>query len=146
MADSKVSELTSATSLGAADAFYVVQSNTSKKITAATLFENAANVRLKGTLNLDATVQSIVAPGQVDLSKMVTHLAADASGGNLSIPNGTVNQVKYIVMTSTSGGTYTLRGNVANNANVVFSSVGDTAQLLFTNNKWFMVGGTASLA
>ena len=42
MADSKLSELTSAASVGVSDLFYVVQSNTSKKVTAAVLFENAA--------------------------------------------------------------------------------------------------------
>ena len=51
-------------------------------------------------------------------------------------------------MTSTAGGTYTINGasnNIAASANIVFNAVGKTAQLLYTNSKWFMVGGSATL-
>lgn len=146
MADSKVSELTSATSIGVADQLYVVQSNSSKKVTAAVLFANAANVTLKGNVNLDASVQVITSPGtSVDLTKPVTHLTTGATGGSIAIPAGTVNQIKYITMIVTSGGTYTISANIANNQTITFDAVGKTAQLLFTNSKWHMVGGTASI-
>lgn len=145
MADTRVSELTTATSVGSGDLLYLVQSNTSKKVTAGTLFANASNVALKGTYNLDTNVQALAAPGIIDLAKQITHLSVDAIGGDLVIYPGTNSQMKYVVMTSSSGGTYTIRGNIANNANVVFNNIGDTATLLFTNNKWFVVGGTASL-
>jgi hypothetical protein len=145
MADSKVSELTSATSVGGSDLLYVVQSNTSKKVTAATLFANAANVTLKGTVTLDPTVQILASPGIIDVSKLITHLACDATGGTISIPAGTTNQMKILTMISNSGGTMTIRSNVANSANVVFNNVGDTATMLYTNNRWFVIGGTASL-
>ena len=146
MADSKVSELPSATSIGVADQFYVVQSNTSKKVTAAVLFANAANVTLKGNVNLDSSVQAITSAGtSIDLTKPVTHLTADASGGSIAIPNGTVNQIKYITMITTSGGSYAISANIAGNQTITFSAVGKTAQLLYTNSKWHMVGGTASI-
>lgn len=145
MADTKVSELTTATSVGGSDVLYLVQSSTSKKVTVATLFQNASNVALKGNVNLDPSVQTITAPGFVDITKMISHLSADASGGNLSINPGTASQIKILVMTATTGGTYTLKGNIANNANVVFSAVGNSATLLYTNSKWFVIGGTAAL-
>lgn len=145
MADSKVSELTSASLVGGTDVFYIVQSNTSKKVTAATLFQNAANVVLKGNINYESSVQLLSAPGIIDLTKPITHLSADASGGAIIIPAGTINQQKIIVMISTSGGSYTLTSNVANSDVITFANVGDTATLLFTNNKWFKIGGTASL-
>ena len=145
MADSKVSELTAATTLGGSDAFYLVQSNTSKQITSSTLFSNAANVTLKDTVKLDTSVQLLSSPGIVTLAKPVTHLASDASGGSLTIPAGSTNQIKIIVMTSTSGGTFTLSGNIVNDGNVVFSARGNTATLLYTDTKWYMIGGTASL-
>ena len=147
MADSKVSELTSATSIGVADQFYVVQSSTSKKVTAAVLFANAANVTLKGNVNLDSSVQVISSAGtMVDLTKPVTHLSADASGGSIAIPSGTTNQIKYITMISTSGGSFAISANIAGSQTITFNAVGKTAQLLYTNNKWHMVGGTASIA
>lgn len=145
MADSKVSELTSATSVGGSDLLYLVQSNTSKKITASDFFSNAGNVILKGNVAFDPSVQLLASPGIVDLSKTITHLSADASGGTLSIPAGKANQIKILTMIQNSGGTLAIRSNVANSANVEFNSVGDTATLLYTNNKWFMIGGTASL-
>ena len=145
MADSKVSELTTATSVGGSDVLYLVQSSTSKKVTAATLFANAANVTLKGNINLDSSVQLLSSPGVIDTTKPITHLNSDASGGTLVIPSGTTNQIKVVAMIATSGGTYTISSNIAGNANVIFNSVGDTATMLFTNSKWFVIGGTASL-
>jgi hypothetical protein len=35
--------------------------------------------------------------------------------------------------------------NIARGANVRFANVGDTATLMYTNHKWFMIGGTASI-
>lgn len=145
MADSKVSELTSATSLGGADVFYVVQSNTSKKITAAKVFENAANVTLKGNINIDPSVQTLGAAGVIDLTKPVTQLSVGASNGTLTLPTGTAGQIKILVMVASSGGTYNVYGNVAASANISFNNNGDTATLLFTNNKWYMIGGTANV-
>jgi len=145
MADSKVSELTSATSVGSGDLLYLVQSNTSKKITAATFFSNTSNVVLKGNVCLEPTVQLLASPGIIDLTKTVTHISSDATGGTLSIPSGSTNQIKIVTMISNSGGTLAIRANVANSANVEFNNVGDTATLLYTNNKWFVIGGTASL-
>lgn len=146
MADSKVSELTSATSIGGSDLLYLVQSNTSKKVTAATLFANAANVTLKGNVSLDSTVQLLATPGIIDLTKPVTHLASDSTGGTLVMTPGTSNQIKILVMIANAGGTMTVQGNVAANANVIFNSVGDSATMLYTNNKWFVIGGTATVS
>jgi len=145
MADSKVSELVTATTLGGSDLFYIVQTNTSKKVSAATLFANASNVTLKGTVTLDPNEQLLASPGVIDVTKQITQLAVDASGGILRIPSGQESQIKVVALIASSGGTYTLSGNIANNANVVFNNVGDTATLLFTNNKWFVIGGTASI-
>lgn len=146
MADAKVSELVTATSLGGSDLLYLVQTNTSKKITAATLFANAANVNLSGVTTLGGTPQSLGAPGIININTPITQLSADAIGGTLQITAGSNGQVKFLVMTSTAGGSYTINNaNISANANVVFSSAGHTAQLLFTNSKWFVVGGTANV-
>ncbi len=145
MADSKVSELTAATSVGGSDQLYLVQSNTSKRVTAATLFANAANVTLKGNINLDSSVQTLSSPGVLDLTKPVSQLSADATGGTITVPNGTDNQIKVVVLTSTAGGSYTITSNIAGAGNVVFDRAGDSATLLYTNSKWFVIGGTANV-
>lgn len=145
MADTKVSSLPAATFVGGSDTLYLVQNNASKKVTAATLFSNAANVTLKGNVNIDSTIQTLSSPGTIDLTKIVTQLTAGPSGGDLVIPTGTAGQLKVIAFTTTTGGAYTLKGNIANNANVNFTTTGDTATLLYINSKWFVIGGTASL-
>jgi len=146
MADSKVSALTAATSVGGSDTLYLVQSSTSKKVTAATLFANAGNVTLQGNINIGGTPQTLASPGIISLTTPITHLTVDATGGALQLPQGTTGQIKYVVLTTASGGTYTINyANVAGNGNVRFDSVGDTATLLYTNSKWFVVGGTANV-
>lgn len=145
MADTKVSDLTAATTLSGSDVLYLVQGSNSRKITAATLFANTSNVTVKDKFNYDSSVQTMSTPGAVDLNKQITHLASDISGGVLTIPRGTPGQLKFLLMTATTGGSYTVRGNIANNANIVFSAVGNTSQLLFSSNSWFVVGGTARL-
>lgn len=146
MADAKVSELTSATSAGGSDVFYVVQSNTSKKITAANLFGNISNPTLTGNVFIGGTPQSLGAPGIISITTPITHLSSDAIGGTLQIPTGTQGQTKFLVMTATEGGAYTVAtSNVAGNATITFDNVGDTSTLLFTNSKWFVVGGTANV-
>jgi hypothetical protein len=146
MADSKVSALTAATSAGGSDLLYLVQSNTSKKITVANFLANAGNVTLTGNINLGGTPQTLSSPGIISLTTPITHLTVDAIGGTLQIPQGTTGQVKILTLIGASGGTYALNySNVAGNANVIFDTVGDTAQMLFTNSKWFVIGGTANV-
>lgn len=151
MADTKVSELTSATSVGGSDSLYLIQSGTSKKVTAATLFANAANVTLKGNVNIDPSVQTLTSPGTIDLTKPVTHLSitSESNGGELLLPIGTPGQVKIIVLTSTDGSYWTIDSNITAHGNtnhvVRFSANGDTITALCTNNKWYMIGGTASV-
>lgn len=146
MADSKVSALTTATSVGGSDYLYLVQSNTSKKVSAATLFANAGNVTFQGNINVGGTPQALAAPGIISLTTPITHLTVDASGGALQLPQGSTGQMKYVVLTTSSGGTYTINNaNVAGGGNIRFDSVGDTATLMYTNSKWFVVGGTANV-
>jgi hypothetical protein len=145
MADSKVSELTAATSVGGSDLLYLVQSNTSKKVTVNTLFANANNANLKGTVTLGSSNQVISAPTGIDLGNVVTVLNADSSGGNVTIPNGGLNQLKVITLLTTAGGSFTLSGNLAHGGNILFSAAGNSATLLYVVNKWVMIGGTARL-
>jgi hypothetical protein len=146
MADSKVSALTSATSVGGSDVLYLIQSNTSKKVTAGTLFANAGNVTLSGNINIGGTPQTLSSPGLISLNTPITHLTADATGGALQLPQGTNGQVKILMLVSTAGGSYTINNaNVAASGNVRFDNSGDTAQLLYTNNKWYVIGGTANV-
>ena len=146
MADSKVSDLTSATSAGGSDVLYLVQSNTSKKITVANLFGNISNPTLSGNIIIGGTPQTLGSPGIVNITTPITHLSADATGGTLQIPAGTQGQFKLLTMTATAGGSYTVAtSNIAGNTNIVFDAVGDTVLLYFTNSKWAPVASSAAL-
>lgn len=145
MADSKVSELPAATSVGSSDYLYIVQSGSSKKVAVSDVFANSGNVVFKGNIAIESSIQLLAAPGAIDLTKTITHLSADATGGTCTISSGKTNQIKIITMIASSGGTLALRSNIANSANVEFTTTGDTATLLYTNNKWFVIGGTASI-
>jgi hypothetical protein len=147
MADSKVSDLTSATSIGGADVFYVVQSNTSKKVSANVLFNNISNPTLSGNITIGGTPQALSSPGIISLITPVTHLTVGGTDGELQLPPGSTGQTKILVMIGASGGTYNVnRNNVAGSANVTFNNVGDTATMLYTNSKWYVIGGTANVA
>jgi len=144
MADSKVSELPSATTASGSDALYVVQSGTSKKITLGTMFAHAGNVVHEGNLNYSSDIQILNSPGRIDLSKQITILTIDSTGGTYTIPKGTPQQVKILVVKAAYGGTFLLNaaapsGNVA--ANVILNATGDAATLLFTDDKWYVIGG-----
>lgn len=143
MADSKVSELTAASSAGSSDLLYIVQSNTSKKITIANLFASAANPTLSGNVTLSG-VQSLLAAGVINSTSPITNLTGDGSGGVCSIVAGSTNQIKIVNFVSGTG-TYTIYGNIAGNANVVLNNVGDTALMLYNNSKWYVIGGTANV-
>jgi len=145
MADSKLSELSSATSVSGSDTLYIVQSGTSKKVTTGTLFADAGNVTLRGNVQVESNVQSLAAAGIVTLDQPVTTLAGTSVNGVITIPTGVEGQLKIVTMISTVGGDYTLHGNVAGSANVNFNNIGDTATLLYINSKWFVIGGTAAV-
>lgn len=146
MADSKVSELTAATSAGGSDVLYLVQSNTSKKITVANLFGNVSNISLSGNITIADTPQSLSSPGVISITTPITHLTVGGTDGQLQLPPGNSGQTKILVMIGASGGTYYINtNNVANNANVTFNNVGDTATMLYTNSKWYVIGGTANV-
>jgi hypothetical protein len=146
MADAKVSELTSATSAGGSDVLYLVQTNASKKISVANFFGNISNPTFTGNVVVGGTPQTLGAPGIININTPITQLSADAIGGILQIPSGAQGQTKYLVMTATAGGSYTIAtSNIAGNATVTFDNVGDTSTLLYTNSKWFVVGGTANV-
>lgn len=146
MADSKLSELTAATSVAAADTMYVVQGGASKKVTNANVFGSIAtpalfadkvsigdhiNVTSAGVLSNDYNVHLIVNP---------------SAGGTLTLTAGTEGQLKTIIMTSnTSAVTMLLDDSDLGHDTITFDGAGDTALLIFAGSKWWMVGGTATV-
>lgn len=146
MADAKLSELTAATSAAASDTTYLVQSSTSKKITVANLF---------GTIDTPAVftdkiqikdTDTHVGAGAIDLTTNITYLSNPDGNYALTLASGSDGQIKIIIMISNTGAnTYTLGGSNVEGS-IAFSSAGDTATMIYTNSKWFMIGGTATVS
>ena len=63
MADSKVSALTAATTIGGSDQLYLIQSSASKKVTADVLFESIINPTLSGNITIGDTRQTLGSAG-----------------------------------------------------------------------------------
>lgn len=143
MAKLKISELAAATSTNPGDLLYLVQSNDSKSITVGNFFAGINNPTLTGNIQIAGTPQTLSSPGIVDITTPTTYLSIGGTAGTITIPNGANGQIKVLLTTVSAGGTYSLGSNIANGANVRFANVGDTATLMYTNYKWFVIGGTA---
>jgi len=143
MAKLKISELVAATATNPNDLLYLVQSNTSKSITVANFLADLTDPNLQGNIKITGTPQTLSAGGAVDITTPTTYLNVGGTAAAISIPDGANGQIKVIVTTAASGGSYLLGYNIARGANVRFANVGDTATLMYTNHKWFMIGGTA---
>jgi len=145
MADSKLSELTAATSAAASDLMYIVQSSTSKKITVANLFSSLdMPLVVSDKLQIQGS-QRLTSGGAISVTETITYITNPDSSAALTLAAGSEGQVKIVIMTSNTGGaSMTLSGSSVSGV-IVFDQEGDTATLIYTDNKWFMVGGSATI-
>lgn len=146
MADSKLSELTEATSITSADTVYLVSGGASKKISTANFFATVPTpVGFSDKVSITDT-NTMTDIGAVDLTTNITYLSNPSSSGTLTIGSGTDGQIKIIIMISNdSSRTMTLDDSDLASDTIAFSNVGDTATLIYTNSKWYMIGGTATV-
>lgn len=147
MADSKVTDMTAATSVNAADVLYVVQSSADKKLSMSTLLANLPNTLTKfsGLLALSVgSPQTITNAGTINATKFLTTISNEAGSFSLSIDNGSYDGQLKLVMCTSASGTSTLSANIAG-ASIQFNSRGDTALLIWYNNFWWVLGGTANV-
>lgn len=146
MADAKLSELTAATEAAGADQLYLVQGGSSKKISIANLFADVATPISFSDKVCITDTGTISAPGEINVTTNVTYITDPSLAGNFTIPAGAEGQIKIIILTSNTGGhTYTMNGsNMART--VSFSTAGDSATLIYTNSKWYFIGGTATVS
>jgi len=137
--------MTAANSAAASDSMYLVQSSTSKKITVANLFGDvdtpavfADKIQIQGS-------QRLTSGGAVSVTETITYITNPDSSAGLTLAAGSEGQVKIVIMTSNTGGaSMTLSGSSVSGV-IVFDQEGDTATLIYTDNKWFMVGGSATI-
>jgi hypothetical protein len=146
MADKRISELTAATTVNAADAFVLVQSGSTLKVSADVLLSNApvsvvvkqtaeapASGALSTTLAYSKVTPSVTNPAYT-LAAGPTGLAADAHGLYKTIVCETVASAGTAVVTVTGGKGF---------ATLTFSDVGDAVVLRNVDGFWYIVGNNS---
>jgi hypothetical protein len=146
MADAKLSELTAATSAAASDVLYTVQGSDSKKTTVATLFADVATpVSFSDKIAITDT-NTMTGVGEIITTTNITFISNPDSAGNFTISDGVDGQLKIVIMTNNSGGhVCTLQGSTLAQ-DITLDAAGKTATLLYTNSKWYFIGGTATVS
>tara|TARA_B100000029_G_C17484975_1_gene926894 strand:- start:869 stop:1315 length:447 start_codon:yes stop_codon:yes gene_type:complete len=148
MADSKVSDMTAATAVAAADKMYLVQSSASKSVTNAILFGNVATPTVFNDKLSIGDHDTITAVGAISLDTNVTFINDIDAAGNLTLAAGVDGQIKIIIMSSNSG-SHTVTLNAANIAqDISWDATGESATLLYDTgtSKWYFIGGSASVS
>ena len=143
MADAKLSELTAATTAAASDTLYLVQSSTSKKITVANFFASVAtHVVFTDKIQIQDS-DTITAAGAISVATNLTKISNPSGAGTLTIAAGSEGQLKIIIMIANTGGHTLTLSDPDVQGTIAFSAAGKSATLLYTNSKWYFIGGTA---
>jgi hypothetical protein len=146
MADSKLSELTAATYVAAADTTYVVQDGVSKKVTNANMFGSIATPALFSDKISIGDHETLTSAGQLSNLVNVHVITNPTASGTLTLTSGIEGQLKTIIMTSNSSAVALLLDDSdLGHDTITFDSAGDTALLIYAGSKWWMVGGTAAV-
>lgn len=141
-----VQEMPSAVTFGISDLLYLVQGSVDKKTTLATILGKlpVTPVNFSGNISLFSdTIQTLSGEGVVTSTEVASFVSNSAAPNALTIQNGArVGQLKIIFFTG-GGSTSTLAGSNLSVASIPFSVAGTTALLVWADNKWWPIGGTA---
>ena len=146
MADAKLSELTAVTTADATDILYTVRGSDSKKTTVATLFADVATpVSFSDKIAITDT-NTMAAAGEMITTTNITYISNPDADGNYTLGAGVDGQLKIVIMINNTGSrTCTLQGSTLAN-DIAFTAAGHSATLLYTNSKWYFIGGTATVS
>ena len=145
MADSKLEQMTAATTVNAADLLYLSQNSSDRKLSISTLLGNLPNTITKftGQLVLGGNVQTIVGNGTINSTSNVTTVS-NTGMSSLNISDGLYNgQIKIVLCTSASS-TSSITSNISVSS-IAFTQPGHSALLVWYNDNWWPIGGTATV-
>ena len=147
MADSKVTDLTAATSVNSADVLYLVQSSADKKISMSTLLANlpATLTQFSGLISVSMSNPQIISnAGTVNATTFATVITNTAGTYSLTLSDGTyIGQLKLILCSSASG-TSNITSNLKG-CSAAFTEPGHSLLLVWYGSDWYVIGGTATL-
>jgi len=104
---------------------------------------SADQVAVGAPMLWNQSAQSLSGAGAVNVTTQVTHFTSTGTGDALTLADGTDGQVKTIVYIAEGAGSDTgilTPTSFGSGSTVTFTSVGDTATLLFTNSNWYVIG------
>lgn len=139
MADKKISELVAATTIAATDILPIVQTNSTKKVSISTLFNNIpTNIKYSG-IKVETGTPDIPTTN-IAIDTAISYLVnTTASAINLSLANGIQGQEKTLIATNITANVLVTPTNFANGTSIIFTNTGQTAKLLFVNSKWYIL-------
>jgi len=104
-----------------------------------------AVVNAPGAIEYGGTPQTLTGAGAVDVISAITYVVTTGANA-LTLADGVLGQRKFILMTTDAGDGTLTPSNLGNGSTITFDDVGDSADLIFANGSWHMIGGTATLA
>jgi hypothetical protein len=143
MSDSKLESMNAATTINAADLLYLSQNSSDKKLSISTFLGNLPNTiaRFTGQLVLGGNVQQLSNAGVINSTSSISTIS---NTGNVSV---TINdglydgQLKIILCVSVTGSS-SITSNISV-SNITFNQAGQAAILVWYNDNWWPIGGTA---
>ena len=97
-----------------------------------------------GTVIENATT-SLSGAGAVAITGRIHEITTTGTDA-LTLADGTEGQRLSVVMVADGGDGTLTPTNLAGGTTITFAAVGDTAELLFTNGAWYMMGGSATIS
>ena len=144
---SNVLAIEQSTGAGSAGAYAVYVSATGTNVEAIKVDDGlvAFDEGISGSI-IGATGQTVAAGGTstaLTVAAFWHHIDADAGGDTFTLADGTTGQLKIITMESATGTATITPTNAAGYTSVTFNAAGDSVMLLFTDSKWYVVGGNS---
>ena len=152
MADKKITQLTDlGSALAGVDLFHVVDDPSGTPINKSVSAENIFNY-IPTWLGLAQSSQAIVADGSsataIDVTSAVTEVNATSATHAGALADGVAGQIKMILNTSTSGTNNVVitPTNLAGGTTITLDAPGESAVCIFKASKWYVIGGTNTVA
>jgi len=141
MADKKISELQATTSVSTTDVLPIVQNLTTNKITVGTLFSHVpGDIKYSGVLASLTTPETITS-GAVSVLTPITFVSNETGIDiTTTLANGScANFEKTIIASTLTTNKVLVTCTGAGFTTLSFNSIGASAKLIFTNNKWYIL-------
>jgi len=113
---------------------------TSSIDTAILVDASADTINFGAPILMAQTAQSLSGAGAVDVTSQITHFTSTGASEALTLADGTQGQIKTIIHIADSGSGVLTPSNFGSGSTITFTNAGDTATLLFSNSKWYVIG------